>query len=71
MPAASVMLAESSFWPVLSTLFFFALFIGIIVWLLVTGRSGRWSRDARMPLDDVHPVEPRTPPSSRGGSSHG
>ncbi len=71
MVACPAILADMAFWPVASTVFFFTLFVGIIVWLIVTGRSGRWSRDARMPLDDVHPVEPRTPPGERGGSHHG
>ncbi|MFO0826826.1 MAG: cbb3-type cytochrome c oxidase subunit 3 [Phycisphaerales bacterium] len=53
------LLAETSIAAIVSLLFFFSLFIGIIVWLIVTGKTGRWARDARMPLDDVHPVEPR------------
>lgn len=54
-----LVLAETSVAAVVSLLFFFALFIGILVWLFVTGKTGRWARDARMPLDDTNPVEPR------------
>lgn len=55
-----LLLAETHLWSIVSLLFFFALFLGILVWIVVVGRTGRWRRDARMPLDDVHPVEPRT-----------
>ncbi|MBL9148455.1 MAG: cbb3-type cytochrome c oxidase subunit 3 [Phycisphaerae bacterium] len=55
----ALILAETSIPAVVSLLFFFSLFIGILIWLYVAGRNGRWARDARMPLDDVNPVEPR------------
>lgn len=49
---SSTLLAETSVAAVVSLLFFFSLFVGIVVWVLMTGKSGRWKRDARMPLDD-------------------
>jgi cbb3-type cytochrome oxidase subunit 3 len=38
--------------PELSLLFFFGVFIGMVVWLLLS-KSARWRRDARIPLDDL------------------
>ncbi|MDZ4830644.1 MAG: cbb3-type cytochrome c oxidase subunit 3 [Phycisphaerae bacterium] len=58
--SAAYLLAETSFGAIASLLIFFAMFIGIVVWILVAGRSGRWARDARIPLDDDKPVTPRS-----------
>jgi cbb3-type cytochrome oxidase subunit 3 len=38
--------------PELSLLFFFGVFIGMVVWLVLS-KSSRWRRDARIPLDDL------------------
>lgn len=49
----------SSVLPVVSLLFFFGLFIGVLLWLALT-RKSRWDADARIPLDDgPDPVTPR------------
>lgn len=45
--------------PIVSLVFFFALFVGVLLWLFLTKRS-RWEADARIPLDDgPDPVTPR------------
>lgn len=59
----TAILAETHYLSIVSLLFFFALFVGILVWIMVVARTGRWTRDARMPLDDHNPVEPRGPRS--------
>ena len=43
-------------------LFFFALWVLILAWVAIA-RRGKYENDARIPLDDEHPVEPRTPGS--------
>ena len=43
----------------LVTLFCLAAFLGIVWWVLRRKNTARWKRAARMPLDDVHPQEPR------------
>ncbi len=45
--------------PELSLIFFLVLFVGLVAWL-VSSRSTRWDRDARIPLDE----------SSDGGTNH-
>lgn len=45
--------------PLVSLVFFFALFLGVVLWLVLSKRS-RWEADARIPLDDgPDPVTPR------------
>ena len=43
-------------------LFFFALWTLIVAWVVIK-RRGAYDLDAQIPLDDEHPVEPRTPGS--------
>ena len=38
---------------------FFIAFLGIAWWVFRPANRARWARDARMPLDDVHPQQPR------------
>lgn len=53
-----MLLAEASGpWPVVSLLTFLALFAGVVAWIWIVP-SGRWQRDARMPLEEA-PMEPR------------
>jgi cbb3-type cytochrome oxidase subunit 3 len=51
-------LGETSIAAVASLLFFFTLFLGILAWLVIANKSGRFARDARIPLED-EPVEER------------
>lgn len=44
---------------------FFLVFVGIVAWVLM-GRSSRFEKHARIPLED-EPVEP-IEPSNRGGA---
>jgi cbb3-type cytochrome oxidase subunit 3 len=53
-----LLLGETSIAAVVSLLFFFTLFLGILAWLVIANRSGRFARDARIPLED-EPVEER------------
>jgi hypothetical protein len=47
--------------PIVSLLFFLALFVGVVLWLLL-GSKARWEADSRIPLDDgPDPVTPRSP----------
>ncbi len=34
-------------------------FLGIIWWVFRPGNARRWESDAQMPLDDLHPQQPR------------
>lgn len=52
------LIAETSIPAVVSLLFFFSLFLGILGWLVIANKSGRFARDARIPLED-DPVELR------------
>ncbi len=52
-------LAESTIGSILSLLFFFGLFLGILAWVMFGNRSGRFTRDANIPLDDGEPVSDR------------
>lgn len=38
---------------------FFIAFLGIVWWVFRPANRKRWTNDARMPLDDVHPQTPR------------
>lgn len=49
--------AGSALLPIISLVFFVALFLGISAWLLWSRRD-RWAKDASIPLHDA-PVEPR------------
>ncbi len=51
-------LAETSVLAIVSLLFFFSLFLGILAWLVIANKSGRFERDARIPLED-EPIERR------------
>jgi cbb3-type cytochrome oxidase subunit 3 len=55
--------------PIVSLIFFLALFLGVVLWLLLTKRS-RWEADARIPLDDgPDPVTPREPRRQRASEN--
>jgi cbb3-type cytochrome oxidase subunit 3 len=58
----------SSIPATLSLLFFFGLFLAIILWVAVGNRNGRFTRDARIPLED-EPVEPLAPRASARASA--
>jgi cbb3-type cytochrome oxidase subunit 3 len=51
-PGLLPILAETAIIPTISTVVLFAFFIGILLWLILAGRDGRYARDARLPLDD-------------------
>ena len=38
---------------------FFIAFLGIAWWVFRPANRKRWVTDAKMPLDDVHPQQPR------------
>lgn len=56
--AATAMLAADGTVGTIALVFFLALFLGIVLWLIFSN-SARWQRDAEIPLQD-DPVEPRT-----------
>lgn len=51
-----------SIYAQIALVIFVLAFIAIVIWLFRPGAKERFRRDARMPLDDDTPVEPRTPP---------
>ena len=53
----AAILAETSVPAMVSLFFFLALFLGILVWVTVGNRHGRFTRDSRIPLQD-DPVDP-------------
>ncbi|MDZ4755618.1 MAG: hypothetical protein SGJ11_14115 [Phycisphaerae bacterium] len=53
-------LAESTVGSIVSLLFFVSLFVGILVWLVVANRNGRFARDARLPLSEIEPIATST-----------
>lgn len=58
---AEVAATETSgygFWPTVSMLFFIAVFLGVVAWLIFSNKE-RWARDASIPLSEA-PVEPRS-----------
>ena len=58
---AEAAVTESSaggFWPIVSMLFFIAVFLGVVAWLIFS-KKDRWARDASIPLSEA-PVEPRS-----------
>jgi cbb3-type cytochrome oxidase subunit 3 len=56
-------LAATSIPAVVSLLFFLCLFLGILLWVAFGNRHGRFTRDARIPLED-EPVDPIAPRAS-------
>jgi cbb3-type cytochrome oxidase subunit 3 len=58
-PAAS----DAGLWPTVSMLFFLAVFLGVIAWLIFSKKE-RWARDASIPLSET-PVEPRSSASAQ------
>jgi len=57
--AAAPVSSGVGFWPTASMLFFIAVFLGVVAWL-VFSKKERWARDASIPLSES-PVEPRMP----------
>ena len=51
--------AGLAFYPSVALVLFFIVFLGILVWVFRRSSRDRWVMDARMPLDDVHPQQPR------------
>jgi cbb3-type cytochrome oxidase subunit 3 len=59
--ASIPLVAQTDVLSIVSLLFFFSLFIGILVWLVVGNKNGRFTRDARLPLmDDQTVMDDRT-----------
>jgi cbb3-type cytochrome oxidase subunit 3 len=44
----------------LAMILFFLAFVAIAVWIWLPRNRKTWEAASRMPLDDVHPQEPRT-----------
>jgi cbb3-type cytochrome oxidase subunit 3 len=68
--ASIPLVAQTDVLSIVSLLFFFSLFIGILVWLVVGNRNGRFTRDARLPLMDDQTVmddRTRSPKEHRNG----
>lgn len=53
--------------PELSLLFFFGVFVGMVVWLVLS-KSSRWGRDARIPLDELPQDEIAAIEAGRAGA---
>jgi cbb3-type cytochrome oxidase subunit 3 len=53
--------AGLSIYAEVALLLFLAAFAGIVWWVFRPSARARWKADARMPLDDETPVEPRNP----------
>jgi hypothetical protein len=51
-------LADGATLKIVATLIFFAIFVAIVLWLVLS-RSKRFKRMARMPLEDDEIIEPR------------
>lgn len=48
-------------YAVVALVLFILAFLAIVWWIFRPGASGRYRRDAQMPLDDHTPQEPRNP----------
>lgn len=51
--------AGLSIYAEVALVLFMLAFLGIIWWVLRRANTARWNRAAQMPLDDVHPQQPR------------
>lgn len=60
--------AGLSIYAEIALVLFLASFGGIVWWIFRKSNRRRWEREAMMPLDDIHPQEPR---SRRDKVSHG
>ena len=52
--------AGLAFYPSVALVLFVLVFLAILVWAFRRGNRDRWAAAARMPLDDIHPQQPRT-----------
>jgi cbb3-type cytochrome oxidase subunit 3 len=43
----------------IALILFAAAFLAIVVWIWLPRNKSMWDKASRMPLDDVHPQEPR------------
>ena len=51
--------AGLAFYPSVALVLFLLVFVVITVWVFRRSNRDRWAADARMPLDDIHPQQPR------------
>ena len=51
--------AGLAFYPTVALVLFLVVFVAILIWVFSRSNRDRWASDARMPLDDVHPQQPR------------
>jgi len=47
---------DLSAWKILAMLAFLLIFLGVVIWTFVVGRSQRFQHDAGLPLDEGRPV---------------
>jgi cbb3-type cytochrome oxidase subunit 3 len=52
--------AGLSIYAEVALVLFLAAFLGITWWVFRSANTARWKSAAMMPLDDVHPQQPRT-----------
>lgn len=58
------LVAETSIPAMVSLFFFLGLFLAILLWVILGNRNGRFTRDARIPLED-EPVESFSPTTAK------
>ena len=51
--------AGLSIYAEVALVLFMLAFLGIVWWVLRRANTARWKSAAQMPLDDVHPQQPR------------
>ena len=51
--------AGLSIYAEVALVLFMLAFLGVVWWVLRRANTARWKRAAQMPLDDVHPQQPR------------
>ena len=52
--------AGLAFYPSVALVLFVLVFVAILVWVFRRANRERWTADARLPLDDIEPQQPRT-----------
>jgi cbb3-type cytochrome oxidase subunit 3 len=52
--------AGLSIYAEVALVLFMLAFLGILWWVFRRANTARWNAAAQMPLDDVHPQQPRT-----------
>ncbi len=47
---------DPSLWKTVALLSFFLIFVGVVIWTYLVGRTNRFQHDAGLPLDEGRPV---------------